>query len=486
MSLVSASPLAPEPVPPITSWRQDRVFKIILVVAVLLALAYNAAVLVGFGPDEPRHMAYVKLLLDKHQLPVIESTNPYRETDGAHAFHPPLYYVMLLPFYALLRGLPGESAWHIVRLISGLLCLVALPLTYDVALRGADGDARVARLAAGTLALLPIWGMTAGIINNDGAALFFTALFLWLLTVRFAAGLNLRAALLLGLVLGLGGLCKATVLLCGGVALLVAVAVRGKYRGQGAWLGTGVTLALGALLVSPWHLRSFRLYGTWTPLPQAAPWFNPPLHGLELLAHPDFPRLFALCNWSLFDTLWSQRDWLLQHRTLPIGSFETPQLVIYLVLAALCLLAVAGHLKAVGKRPQIAKDVASKDVDSEEPTLSEEPPLSAAATSAEPLSDTPQALAWAKSARWASYAAFGMTWLTVLQVALSLHQGWAEGGRYLLPAMGGWCLFLARGWAKLFGARLAPFAHAWLGGLLLLNGIALYWLLAYLNPTYGS
>ncbi len=47
-------------------------------------------------------MNYVKLLLDAHQLPRIESLNPYRETGDAHAFHPPLYYLILLPFYAAL------------------------------------------------------------------------------------------------------------------------------------------------------------------------------------------------------------------------------------------------------------------------------------------------------------------------------------------------------------------------------------------------
>ena len=445
------------------NWRRDRVFWLILGVACALALAYNWAIIVGLGPDEGRHMNYVKLLLDQHRLPVIENADPshYRETANAHAFHPPLYHLLLLPFYALFRGLPDASAWHLVRAVSSLFCLASLPLLYEIALAGSR-DRTVTRLTVATVALVPIFGMTAGIINNDAAALFFTSLFLYLLTVRFAARRDLKSALILGVVLGLGGLCKATVLLCGGGALLIALAWRGEWKTARGWREVGVTLGTGALLVSPWHIRSLRLYGTWTPLPPAAPWFNPPLHGLELLLHPDFPALLALCNISLFNTLWSQRDWLLQSQTLPIGQYQAPQLFIYRVLAAFCALALAGHLLRLRKP---------------------DPADAADASSAQSRPASGQAL----TARRVSYGAFVLVWLTVLQVALSLHQGWAEGGRYLLPALGGFALWIARGFSKLVPTprALQVLGALWCGGLLALNGVALYWIVTYLNPTYG-
>ena len=435
------------------NWRRDRVFWLILGLACALALAYNAAIIVGLGPDEGRHMNYVKLLLSEHRLPVIENADPlrYRETADAHAFHPPLYHLILLPFYALFRGLPDATAWHLVRAVSSLFCLAALPLLYQIAWV-ASRDLTVTRVAVATVAFVPIWGMTAGIINNDAAALFFTALFLYLLTVAYAERRDGKSALVLGVVLGLGGLCKATVLLCGGGALFIALWMRREWKSAPAWKAALTTLVVGAVLVSPWHIRSLMLYGTWTPLPPAAPWFNPPLGGLELLLHPDFPALFALCNLSLFNTLWSQRDWLLQSQTLPIGQYQMPQLLIYWALAGFCALALGGHLLRLKKTAATA-------------------------------TDSLQAL----TARRASYGIFVLVWLTVLQVALSLHQGWAEGGRYLLPAFGGVALWIARGFAKVSPSprALGILGTVWVGGLLALNGVALYWIVVFLNPTYG-
>jgi hypothetical protein len=360
--------------------RSDRVFWWILGVAGVFSLAYNGVILIGFGPDETRHMNYITLLLDAGRLPVIENADPqnYRETAGAHAFHPPLYYAILLPFYAAFRALPGDLAWHLTRAASSLFCLASLPLLYQIAFVASNERRDIARLVAATVAFVPIWGMTAGIINNDAPALFFTSLFLWLLLVRFAGKLDVRKALILGVVLGLGGLCKATTLLCGGGALLLAIWAQRKTDApipKVAWL----TLATGALLVAPWHARSFNLYGTRTPLPPAAPWFSPPLRGLELWLHPDFPAIFARCNVSLFTTLWSQRDWLWQRQTRTIGEYETPQLIIYSVLALFCALAILGY----GRKSKL---------------------------------DSPDSHA-AKTARLASYGAFVLTWLTVLQVA---------------------------------------------------------------------
>ena len=430
----------------------DRVLLLILAFAAVIGLAYNGAILVGFGPDELRHMNYVKLLLDEHRLPRIESFQPYAETAGAHAFHPPLYYVILLPFYALSRGVLGDNAWHLVRLFSLALCLGALPMIYQIARR--VGSAWFARLVVAQIALLPIWGMTAATINNDSAAFFAVTLFLWLLTVKFADNLDRRACLWLSLAMGLGGLCKATALLCDGGALLLFLLARdGKavWKNQAAWQSAVIVLVVGALIVSPWHIRSILLYGTWTPLPPAAPvpaLPAPSAGKLVQMMHPNFPMVFAVANWRLFYTLWAQRDWLMQR--VPDGPVEPVQGAIYLVFAAYTLLASIGALRGW---------LRSKNAPDRE----------------------------ARLALWPCYGAFVLTWLIVLQVALFMHWGWSEGGRYLLPALCGFSLFLARGWRGLGGEKILPVLTGfWLAAGLTLNGLSLYWLLAYLNPTFGS
>lgn len=438
-----------------TNWRRDKVLLAIMVLAAAIGVAYNFAVLLGFGPDEARHMNYVKLLLDAHQLPVIEKADPYQETAGAHAFHPPLYYLALLPFYALFRGLPGETEWHLVRLVSLVLCLIPLPLIYQIARR--VGSLWFARLAVAQVALLPIWGMTAATINNDSATFCAVTVFLWLLLVKFEGKFDRKfdrkACLWLGVAMGIGGLCKATALLCDGVALLLFFAAQdGKnaLKSKAVWQSALTVLFIGALIVSPWHIRSMMLYGTWTPLPQSAPvpaLPSPSAGKLVQMMHENFPMIFALANWRLFYTLWAQRDWLMQ-RT-PDGPVEPVQGAVYLFFAAYLFFAMAGTFLG-WLRSGITKD--------------------------EKL----------KSILWPCYGAFLFTWLTVIQVALFMHWGWSEGGRYLFPAFCGFSLFLARGWQGLAGEKiLRPLTGLWFVIGLALNGMSLYWLLAYLNPTFG-
>ena len=431
---------------------------LICALALLLALAFNFAIMPGFGPDEPRHLAYVRLLWEERSLPRVISMVPYSEYRGAHAFHPPLYYTLLLPFYALGRALGEANLTHWLRAWSGLACVLVLPLLYDVALLGARGHRWVARLAVGLVALVPMFGMTAGTINNDAGAFWFASLFAWLLLFKWRDDISWKRAALLGLVLGAGGLCKATALAIDFVVVVIwALVWARETKKWGRFAGVAAaTCVVGALVVAPWHARSMALYGTWNPLPPAAPWgqLPPPALGKMLtMAHPDFPAIFVQSNFGIFATLWSQRDWLGQ-KVAPFAGFPPPlqplQLGIVLVFALLATLACVGHFRAR------KLDVTEWNADN-------------------------------RAAFYAPLAAFGAVWLTVLQVALFLHQGWAEGGRYLFPILFGFTLFIAVGLAKLF-ARSSHFrvvALACLGFALALDALSLFWLLSYLNPTFG-
>jgi hypothetical protein len=87
---------------------------------------------------------------------------------------------------------------------------------------------------------------------------------------------------------------------------------------------------------------------------------------------------------------------------------------------------------------------------------------------------------------WPCYGAFLFTWLTVLQVALFMHWGWSEGGRYLFPAFIGFSLFLARGYLRLLGEKGTQLLTlSWFSLGISLNALSLWWLLSYLNPTFG-
>ena len=111
----------------------DRIFWLIFALAALMGVVYNSVILVGYGPDETRHMGYIKLLFEERSLPFfLPDGSEYRD---AHTLHPPLYYLALLPIYAVARFLPGDLMWHFVRLGSTVICLAALPLIYQIAMQ---------------------------------------------------------------------------------------------------------------------------------------------------------------------------------------------------------------------------------------------------------------------------------------------------------------------------------------------------------------
>ncbi len=437
--------------------REDRVFWLLMGAALLLGLCYNGAILTGFGPDEPRHFAYIKLLATQHALPY--QLPGGAEYGGAHSYHPPLYYLILAPFYLLLSGAPAAVLYHGLRLVSLALCLGALPLIYQIAWRAGGGNRLVARFAVAVVALLPLFGMTGGILNNDAALLFFVTLFIWALTVRFADDRSLRAAVIVGVIFALGALSKATALICDSAALLFWLWVQNGKRAPlcaDFWKRGVLIMAVALLICGPWYARNRALYGTLQPVP--AGFTNPalpaPSNGpLVMAMHPNFPFLLGYANRGIFDTLWAQRDWLMQRQTTPPSSEIQPvQGAIYLALLAFVGAAALGHLRR--------------------------------------KSGADETEAWTSAQRRLSlgvpYIVFGIAWIACLQVALFVHWGQAEGGRYLLPGIAGLAIFVARGYQMLLGKRAHFALISWGLGALAINALSLYWLLAYLNPTYGA
>jgi 4-amino-4-deoxy-L-arabinose transferase-like glycosyltransferase len=437
------------------SWRRDRVFWIILSLAFLLGLVYNFVIIPGLGPDEHRHFNYVKLLIEEHRLPFLLPNGS--EYHGAGIFHPPLYYLFLIPLYLIGNFLPGDAIWHVMRLGSLALCVLALPLIYDLAFAAAGKQ--VARFATLLVGWIPMWGMTAGTINNDSACFFFIVLFLWLLVVRYPEKQDYRSAIILGIVLGLGTLCKATVLLCAVLALLIYLWMQYGQKvllSPRAWGRLGTTIGVGTLIAGWWHVRSFMIYGQFTPLPPSMPTPflpNPSVGKLVMLMHPNFPMVFGYANLRIFETIWSQKDWLLMSNP-PIALYANIRNAIYVLFVLIPLIAIIGYVVQYIRQCRSPEERA-----------------------AEVLS--------AKMARWLSASAFIIIWITVLQVALFWHWGWAEGGRYLLPGLCGYTIWAGRGWKFLTGTKLKIVTAAISIFLLSVNGIAIFWLITYLNPTFG-
>lgn len=473
------------------STRRDSLLWALLGLCALLALAYNFAIALGYAPDEPRHMSYVRLLWDEHRFPFLLPNGT--EYEGAHSLHPPLYYAVLAPLFALSRAMLGQNGWHVVRLLSAALCLSSLVLLYDVA--RTQGSRWVALLATAQVGLLPLWGMTAGAINNDSASLLAQSGLWWLLAVRFPRDQSLRSALLLGVALGLGALCKATNIVCGAAAfglylVLQAGGFKAALSSGRVWQRLGAAAAVALLICGAWYVRSFLLYGQLTPIESgythpalgAAPRFG----ALTVLMHPAFLPLLGLALWGIFYSMWSQKDWIPELLRLPI----------YLALAGWSVVGVAGNVRLRSSRNQPRK-LGRRGLEGGVSPASEAgragltPPSNlthaqetAAAADPQNRPEPNDELA-ARIALWCGLGAFGVNVAACAAIAVFKHWGWAEGGRYLVSTMGGASLWAARGWRALVGERGAGIVFwTWCALLLALNAVALYWLVAFLNPTY--
>ena len=430
---------------------RNRLWLCVLGLAALLGLLHNWAVLVGYGPDEVRHMNFVTLMLDQHRLPLILPDGT--EYAGAHPLHPPYYYALLLPIIALFRGLPGDLEWHVARLVSLALCLGALVLLRQIALvAGADKPKSARDFALFTVVgvgLLPIFGMTAGTINNDSAMLFTVTWFLWLLAVKYPRDESFKAAIILGLVFGLGGGSKATAIICDGVALVAYLWAQRGFRGLFAprTIARFATVIGVAITVCGWwYARNQMLYGRLTPIatgyaPADLGWLPAASQGMLVqMMHPNFPGLFGRALAGIFDSMWSQKDWIPPALRAPI----------YWFLAGFTIVGLLGLSRA--------KKFASE------------------ASEAQNLAR--------RIALWSGGAAIATNATACLFFALFVHWGWFEGGRYLLASLGGLMLLLALGWRALLGEKLFKFAPFVLALVLLsLNILTLFHLTTVLNPV---
>lgn len=450
-------------------WRHDRALGAIMALVLLLGLIYNFVILPGFGPDETRHFAYTRLMVEERRFPLLLPNG--EEYKGAHSLHPPVYHLLAMPLYLVGSLFSEAGQYHIARLTSLLLCLGSLPFIYEIAWRAGNGNRTLARFAVAIVGLSPIFVMTCGILNNDAALLFFVTLFVYGLTVRYAEDKSVRSAVILGVIFSLGALSKATAILCDGVALMLYLWLqngKNSHLQAQVWKRLAVFAVVAVVLCAPWFLRNHSLYGSYQVVPTgySSPALPAPSNGaLVMLMHPNFVPLFGIANRGIFNTTWAQRDWLMQRQSaMPGASYEPVQGAIYLALTAFVLVACVGHVVLRRRAKAVSVELQQ-----------ESPPVRAAL-----FSPYQQRLALILP-----YAVFGVSWVACLQLAMFVHWGLAEGGRYLFPAVFGLAIFIARGYEGLLGASSRFVLIGWTLFGLALNSVCIYWLLSYLNPTYG-
>ncbi len=232
------------------------------------------------GHDEVDHFYYIQRLAAGEGLGVVgevmlpEETKPYRKyvadyPNNAEVIQPPLYHALLAPI-SLLVPLGVETDLYALRLISVVIGLAAVWLAYLIARLVFPGAPLLRAGVPVFVAFQPQFSFEAAIVNHDilVIALFSLALYLTLKGLR--EGFSPRRELVLGLVVTAGLWTKTSVgLVLPVVALGVWLGWRDRRCSWGDrvaawhWLAGSLflTVVLPLLLVTPWFIRSFVLYG---------------------------------------------------------------------------------------------------------------------------------------------------------------------------------------------------------------------------------
>ncbi len=439
----------------------NRLVLILIIVYLALGTLFNCTVGVGEAPDEPAHMAYVRYVAERRALPIQTADSTLRISNEAH--QPPAYYIIgaLLtgwiepgdfqlvsnPAFDVVPGRVGARqrfyhtsaeafpyrglvlAYHLLRGFSTLLGAMTILAVYEAARLVAPQRPTVALLAAGLAAFNPQFLFLTASVNNDNLAM---AVASWMLLTGLAAWRrpSLRISLAMGLLIGLAALSKYTALAAAPAALLALAAPYLRERRWRALAGQlAVVAALSVLVAGWWYVRNCRLYGD--PLAQS------------VVFHVDAParrytpwRLGELPRDAItaFESSWGMLGWM----NIPLHP------AIYLVLALLCLAALAGLLR----------------------------------------------IAWrvARQSRWRQ-------WELVPFLALALAGGGvialviryhllrpANQGRLLFPGMAAFAIFLSLGLIELAGKRQTWMARGVVAGLL---AVSIGCLVFVLRPAFA-
>ncbi len=284
---------------------------IYVVVAAFVALAtiYSVTTPIFEAGDEVWHYPFVQSLASGNGLPIQDpNVETLWEQEGGQ---PPLYYAVsaLATFWIDTRDLPDrlwhnpeakigiplvwgnknmivhtsaeDFPWHntalavhVIRLLSILFSAGTVALTYLTALE-IKTDRVVAAVAAALVAFNPMFVFISASVNNDSLAVLLASLSLWLLTRLVTRGATLRQFAVVGVVLGLAALTKASNLglLCVAAGVFGYLALRHFWVARGEQhsdmsrdvrrviVGSLMAAALVIGIAGWWYVRNWQLYG---------------------------------------------------------------------------------------------------------------------------------------------------------------------------------------------------------------------------------
>ncbi len=189
------------------------------------------------------------------------------EIPNWQAQHPPLYYLLMTPFYKLARDWSWPSLFLLLRSVSWALAFAGFAIGALATLR-----------AVGTLSPASVWPTSPWVVTawpflfpeffpemarlgNDSLCLLLMGL-AWMLLLRLFERRDVNTAAMLGLALGLGLWTKAFfIAIAAGIgAFLVFAALRGRSREL--MQSAGFVLIVAAVIGSGWYVSGWASTGS--------------------------------------------------------------------------------------------------------------------------------------------------------------------------------------------------------------------------------
>lgn len=256
--------------------RDRSILMMIILGYLIMAGLFATRIPAWQAPDEPAHYNYIAQLADG-ELPVIREgdwdspaleayksvqwqgvTDEQIDAIRYENHQPPLYYALSVPVFALTDG--NLTA---LRLFSALWGVVVIVCAYGLTLATFPKKNWLALSVAGFVAFQPMHVHILASVNNDALSWALTAGGLWL-AVLYVQGNPRVSPLLLGLIVGLGLITKASTYFMAGIMGL-AILIRWWADGERQF---PVLIKQTALFLLPalglgglWWLRNIAVYG---------------------------------------------------------------------------------------------------------------------------------------------------------------------------------------------------------------------------------
>ena len=229
---------------------------VIIIIAIVLRLAMVFLLPDFAGPDERDHYDYVKYLYQQRSLPV----DTFQDSRGEF-FQAPLYYLMLLPGFALSHHQPLWLSLRVLRLFNVALAGVVIWLVY-LTVRQAFPTRRGRDLGAAAFAAFhPVYVRNSCAVNNDNLLILLCCLLFYRLLAVDTAKNSLKNNFGTGLLLGLGILTKTSMVAMIPVVILIGIwPQEGGTKPLSRLVGLAITFGVAALTGGLWLARNYFLY----------------------------------------------------------------------------------------------------------------------------------------------------------------------------------------------------------------------------------